>query len=261
MTNPTVRDVEIQSPQGRLHARIWSTGGAGAPVVMLHDSLGCVELWRDFPLKLAQALKRDVIAYDRLGFGHSDAYPGSLPASFIDDEARGSFAALRGQLGLERFVVLGHSVGGGMAAGCAAEYPDACEALVTIAAQSFVEDRTLAGIREAEAMFAQPGQLERLERYHGTKAHWVLRAWIDTWTSAPFLDWTLDHALRGVHCPVLALHGDRDEYGSAVHPARIAELAGGEAVVLRDCGHVPHREQPELVLARLVEFLARVNPR
>ena len=132
-----------------------------------------------------------------------------------------------------------------------------CEALITIAAQSFVEDRTLAGIREAEAGFAQPGQLERLERYHGAKAPWVLRAWIDTWTSEPFRNWTLDHALRGVRCPALALHGDRDEYGSAVHPARIAELAGGEAELLKDCGHVPHREQADVVLAKLAAFLSR----
>src|SRR5689334_19597061 len=111
MTDPAGQDLEIQSPQGRLFARHWRAGGTAAPVVLLHDSLGCVELWRDFPSKLAVALGRDVIAYDRLGFGRSDAYPGKLPDCFIDDEARGSFAALRAQLGLERFVLFGHSVG------------------------------------------------------------------------------------------------------------------------------------------------------
>lgn len=257
MTSPSIRDIQIPSPQGRLHARQWQVGGVGAPIVLLHDSLGCVELWRDFPLQLALTTGRDVIAYDRLGFGRSDPFPGQLPASFIGDEARTSFKALREELRLERFIAFGHSVGGGMAAGCAGTFPEACEALITIAAQAFVEDRTLAGIREAEAMFAQPGQIDRLKRYHGEKAEWVLRAWIDTWTSAPFLGWTLDDSLRQVQCPALSMHGDRDEYGSTAHPHRIAELTGGQAIVLEDCGHVPHREKPEIVLEKVTGFLTR----
>src|ERR1700743_803544 len=99
--------------------------------------------------------------------------------------------------------------------------PDAIVAVITESAQAFVEDRTLTGIREAEKGFTQPGQFERLVRYHGEKARWGLGAWTKTWLSPQFADWTLDDDLRRLGCPVLALHGDRDEYGSRLHPDRI----------------------------------------
>jgi len=120
---------------------------------------------------------------------------------------------------------------------------------------------TLDGIRVAERQFAMPGQLERLQRYHAEKADWVLRAWIDTWLSDAFNYWNLDGQLAKVECPLLALHGDHDEYGSRLHPERICALTSGpsELQILRDCGHVPHREHPETVLAAITRFLARSN--
>lgn len=247
----------IETPAGRVFTRQWD--GAGAPIVLFHDSLGAVELWRDFPEQLARATGRGVIAYDRLGFGRSDPHPGTLAVDFVASEAHGMFRALRGQLGFDRFVAFGHSIGGGMAMACAAAYPEACEALITESAQSFVEDRTIEGILAAKDVFAQPGQLERLQRYHGDKADWVLHAWIDTWLAPGFADWNLDALLRQVHCPVLALHGDHDEFGSARHPGRIAaNVRGGATVELLPCGHVPHRERLQDVLNAIGRFLPPV---
>lgn len=249
----------IETAQGRLFAQSWDPSEeCGDPIVLLHDSLGCVALWRDFPMRLAQASGRQVIAYDRLGFGRSSAYPGKLPPSFIEDEAHGSFRALCQQLGLTQFALLGHSVGGGMAVGCAATYAKSCRGLITESAQAFVDTTTLDGIRVAEQQFAMPGQLERLRRYHGERTEWVLRAWIDTWLSDAFSQWNLDELLAQVKCPLLALHGDRDEYGSRQHPERICALssAPSELQILQDCGHVPHREHPETVLAAITRFLA-----
>jgi len=129
---------------------------------------------------------------------------------------------------------------------------------VTESAQTFVEDRTRAGLEAARAEFTRPGQLERLARYHGAKASWVLDAWIETWLSPEFADWRLDDDLGAVRCPALALHGDQDEYGSPEHPGRIARLTqdSSKAVILEGCGHVPHREQPARVLAEVAAFLA-----
>jgi pimeloyl-ACP methyl ester carboxylesterase len=226
--------------------------------VLLHDSLGCVELWRDFPARLAAATGRRVIAYDRLGFGRSGArvYPPSF--DFIAEEATTGFAALRERLGLERFAVLGHSVGGGMAVNIAARHAQACTALVTIAAQAFVERRTLDGLHAARAAFAEPGAVERLARYHGDKARWVLSAWLDTWLDPAFADWSLAPVLPRVRCPLLVLHGELDEYGSTAHPRLIGELAGQPAGVqiLPGVGHVPQREQPDEVVRRVATFLA-----
>lgn len=252
----------IPTPDGLLFAQVWVPDLAqGSPLVLLHDSLGCVALWRDFPQKLAAATGRTVIAYDRLGFGNSAAHPSELALSFVADEAQQGFAQVLQYFGLENFVVLGHSVGGGMAICCAAHYPQACQGLVTIAAQTFVEDRTIAGIRSAQQQFAQPGGMERLAKYHGTKADWVLRAWTHTWLSAGFAHWRLDGVLPQVCCPTLAIHGALDEYGSNTHPQMIASTVQGPASleILPGCGHLPHKEQAAHCVALIAAHLNQEN--
>ncbi|MDF9619367.1 alpha/beta hydrolase [Pseudomonas entomophila] len=259
MTDTTVQQHWIDLPDGRLYARSWLPAmERGAPIILLHDSLGCVALWRDFPACLAQATGHRVIAYDRLGFGQSDANLGQLRLGFVEAEAHQGFAAVRHQLGIEQFVVFGHSVGGGMAIACAAAHADDCRGLITESAQAFAEPRTLEGIRAAARQFTEPAQLQRLQRYHGDKAEWVLRAWIDNWLSADFADWNLDGVLAQVRCPLLSLHGDNDEFGSLAHPERFVRLAAGprRQTILEGCGHVPHREQMPRVLDEVVRFLA-----
>lgn len=256
-----IEDRWVTHPQGRLFVRGWTPevlADQASPIVLLHDSLGCVELWRDFPLRLAAATGRRVLAYDRLGFGRSDARSGRPGTGFVAEEAAHYFPVLREQLGLTRFVALGHSVGGGMAIECAAAFPDACEALVTVAAQVFAEDRTLEGIRAARQQFQDPEQVQRLARYHGPRAAWVLDAWIGNWLDPRFAHWNLLAALARVRCRTLALHGSNDEYGSTRHPALIGQHGGGptQVEVLPDTGHVPHRERPEAVLALIAGFLA-----
>ena len=252
----------IDTPDGRLFCCRWIPTGAASdkakpPILLFHDSLGCVALWRDFPERLCQVTGREVIAYDRLGFGRSDAYAGQLPLHFVRDEAERFFACLRARLSIEKFVVLGHSVGGAMAAACASLFAQNCTALITLSAQAFVEDRTLQGIRVAEVLFQQPAQLQRLEKYHADKALWVLSAWTCTWLSQGFKAWTIERGIDVIHCPVLAIHGRHDEYGSVVHPVRIAALSavGGEYLIIEDCHHMPHREAPEAVLAAVDQFL------
>ena len=263
----TCRDVHSEefwpeTPAGRLFAKRWTSTAADAvavsPLILLHDSLGSVEQWREFPAILARSTRRSVVAYDRLGFGRSDPRQDQVPIDFIEGEASGSFRHVREALAIDRFSVLGHSVGGAMAVGIAAAYPTHCESLITLSAQSFVEDLTLSGIRAARQVFEQPAQVDRLRRYHGGKAAWVLRAWIDRWLDPAFAGWSLDPVLPGVVSPALVLHGSRDEYGSRLHPERIATLSAGPvAVHMGDWGHVPHREQPEDVVRRVLEHLER----
>ncbi|CAO3402933.1 alpha/beta fold hydrolase [Azospirillum palustre] len=242
---------------GRLYVKDWTPAAAGGlpPILLFHDSLGCVDLWRSFPACLAAATARQVIAYDRLGFGRSDPHPGTLPRDFVAAEARDAVPLLLDSFGIGDFVVCGHSVGGGMAVETVARFPSRCRALVTIAAQAFVEERTLDGIREAKQGFQDPAQLARLARYQGDKARWTVDAWTESWLSPAFADWTLDAALADVRCPVLALHGDRDEYGSAEHPARIA-AGRGTVRLLPDTGHVPHRECEAEVVEAIRSFLS-----
>lgn len=255
------RDTWIDLDGRRLFARVWDAPGDRAPVVLLHDSLGCVELWRDFPARLAEHVGRTVVAYDRLGFGRSDPHPDALTPAFIADEGATVVPAVCDALDVGRFVAFGHSVGGGMAIKAAAASPQRCVAVVTEAAQAFVEDRTTAGIREADAGLRTPAGLERLARYHGEKAPWVLDAWVHTWLDPAFADWSLDAALPRVTSPVLAIHGAQDEYGSPEHPERIAGRTAGPArlELLEGIHHVPHREDESAVLALVAPFLAPLD--
>jgi pimeloyl-ACP methyl ester carboxylesterase len=258
-------DVWIDQAQGRLFSRHWRHTGSdrppakATPIVLFHDSLGCVELWRDFPALLAVATGRDVIAYDRLGFGRSDPREGKLALDFIADEARSFFPLVCERLGVERFIAFGHSVGGGMAVHCAAQYPERCEGLITESAQAFVGEETRAGLLEAKQLFEDERALSRLEKYHGNKATWVLDAWLGTWLDPAFADWSLLDVLPAVRCPVLAIHGALDEYGSPRHPETIAEHAGGPAQVriLPGTYHVPHREQPDQIAGLVAAFSSR----
>jgi len=253
-------DSGVQVPGGKVFVRRWTMShSSGPPIVLLHDSLGSVDQWRDFPAALARAAHRDVIAYDRLGFGRSTARVERPSIDFISEEARTFFPAIRRALGITRFALFGHSVGGAMALAIAASQSESCDAVVTEAAQAFVEPRTLAGIRSAKAQFGDPEQFEKLTKWHGDKARWVLDAWTEVWLSPQFSSWELDQHLREVTCPVLAIHGDLDEYGSAEFPRRITSTVKGRAelAILRQCGHVPHRERSEEVLRLTSSLLER----
>lgn len=258
----TAADHLIETPRGRMYARAWTPHErtTKAPIVLIHDSLGCVELWRDFPEKLSASTQRQVIAYDRLGFGRSDARTDELRASFVREEAETFVPYLLRYFRLERFVPFGHSVGGGMAICCGAVLPSACAAIVTESAQMFAEGKTLNAIAAAKLEYAQPERFEKLRRYHGDKTEWVLRAWTDTWLSDEFASFNVRQELRALQCPLLALHGERDEFGSLEH-LRVAREFGSNVVstcMLQDLGHVPHREAPTAVLDRVVQFLADI---
>lgn len=256
-----IRDAFVSTDRGSIFARLHGPNASPEhpALVLFHDSLGCVDLWRDFPQRLVEATGSPVLAYDRLGFGRSDPAEGCPPLNFMAVEARDALPRLLDTFRIERFAVLGHSVGGAMAIHAAGAHPDRCISAITIAAQTFVEDCTFSGIRAAQQEFTDPDRRARLSRYHGDKADWVLAAWFDRWLDPAFADWSLDAALAKVRCPVLAIHGERDEYGSQTHPRRIVEHAGGSAemLLLAECGHVPQRERPDVVCKSVTDALSK----
>lgn len=229
------------------------------PLVLMHESLGCVGAWRDFPAVLCDRLQRPVVAYDRLGFGKSSARVGLPSQRFISEEAELCFPSVLEALRIEGFFLLGHSVGGSMAVSCAARFPRRCRGIVTESAQAFVEDRTREGVRSARATFSEPANFDRLARHHQDKARWVLDAWTETWLSSTFSSWSLHEELSRTMCPALVLHGDGDEYGSLAHPRAIAQGVRGPATlrIIHGCGHVPHRSHQEEVVAAVEDFFRR----
>ena len=251
-------DSRVAVPGGEVFVRRWFCGDADLePIVLLHDSLGSVEQWRDFPAALAEASARSVIAYDRLGFGKSSPRNGLPSTRFILEEAQVHFPALTQALDLKRYVLFGHSVGGGMALSIASLHPGRCKAVISESAQAFVEPRTLASIEAAKAAFSASEQLAKLDKWHGDKSRWVLDAWTQVWLSPQFRSWSLAPCLEAVRCPVLVIHGRNDEYGSEAFPRTIAMHVQGPThlEILEDCGHVPHREKKERVLNLASTFI------
>ena len=208
------------------------------------------------PAQLARATQRDVIAYDRLGFGRSDRHPGTLGTTFVRDEADHAFAALLEQLGVDAFVALGHSVGGGMAVGCAAAHPDRCRALVTIAAQAFVEDRTLAGIRDAGSSSTNRASSTGSRAITATRPNGCCaRGSTRGCRRLSRLESRRRLAAR-------AMRDARDSrrrrriWVRRASEADRARVAGPSSYLLfGQCGHMPHRERTGDVLAAVTTFL------
>lgn len=241
---------------GDVFVRTWEVPGSTlAPIVLLHESLGCVDLWRGFPANLAHATGRTVYAYDRLGYGKSTERTDVETIALIENEAA-RFPALAQALELDEFVLLGHSVGGGMSLTIAANDPR-CAAVISIGAQAFTDPSTVGGVLETKARFDKPEELARLAKYHGDKARWVVDAWTGTWLSESALDWKLDR-LHEVHCPVLVIHGERDEYGGVIFGELIRDgVAGASELVVLPLGHHPHLEDEPATLDAIVNFLGQ----
>lgn len=232
-----------------------------APVwVFLHEALGSIAQWKDFPERLCAASGRAGIIYERRGHGRSDPLPAGAivrPQAFHRDEARDWLRPLLAALDLRRPLLFGHSDGATIALAYAALFPDQVEAVVSEAAHVFVEEITLAGIRDAVAAYATTDLGERLACYHGEKTAVVFRSWSETWLKPTFRDWDMTAALAAIRCPVVALQGAQDEYGSVAQLDAIAAGVSGPVVtrLLPDCRHIPHFQATDAVLAAIATHL------
>jgi pimeloyl-ACP methyl ester carboxylesterase len=230
-------------------------------MVFLHDSLGCVETWRDFPRCLAERVGLDALIYDRRGYGQSSPFGRKArTTTYLHEEAEVLFMLLAA-LSIEQVVLFGHSDGGSIALIAAAQRPSQVIGVITEGAHVFVEDVTLAGICDARRKSASTNLRERLERYHGAKTDEVVSAWIDTWLSPEFREWNIESCLRQVTCPVLAIQGAEDEYGTS---AQVEAIVGGVGIRARSlmipgASHTTHRDAPETVLGASAEFIASIT--
>ncbi len=238
-------------------------GASARPtLVFLHDSLGCITVWRDFPDRLAAALGCDALVYDRRGYGASSPFaPEPRRPGYLEDEAD-VLARVLEACGVARAVLVGHSDGGSIALVAAARRPDLVRAVVTEGAHVFVEELTLAGIRAAREALRTTDLRERLLRHHGERTDAVTSAWIDVWLSPAFRDWSIERYLPAIRCPVLALQGTDDEYGTAEQVRAIVEGVAGpaRAHLIPGVGHTPHRAAADEVLRVTTAFLTETVP-
>jgi pimeloyl-ACP methyl ester carboxylesterase len=226
-------------------------------LVFLHDSLGCIQLWRDFPEKLALATQYNAFLYDRQGYGQSEPFGiEQRKTTYLEEEAR-ILAEVLQKADIEQAILFGHSDGGSIALVAAAEYPELIKGIITEGAHVFVEGITLTGIREAVEAYKNTSLPQKLAKYHGDKTEAVFRAWTDTWLSPDFRNWNIENYLQKIKCPALIIQGKKDEYGSEAQVESIVQHSGGKAEkwMIPGIGHSPHKEAPKDVLRRSADFI------
>jgi len=229
-------------------------------IIFLHDSLGCVALWRDFPKKLAAMTRCNVLVYDRLGYGKSAPMPTFVrPVNYMDAEADTLRELLR-ILKIDSAIFFGHSDGGTIALLTANKYPEIVKAVICEAAHIFVEDITLKGIYEAMVAYRSTDLRVRLQKYHGDKVETLFKAWSETWTREDFRTWDIQSLLPNVVCPLLFLQGSADEFGTLNQVEKTVTQVSGIAqkFIIPNVGHTPHKEVPETVLEKATEFIQMV---
>ncbi|MGZ5886925.1 MAG: alpha/beta fold hydrolase [Ramlibacter sp.] len=232
--------------------------GTRAPIVFLHEGLGSVAMWRDWPSSVCAATGRAGIVYSRRGYGQSDAVPdvrskGRLAADYMHREAFEVLPELLRVLGIANPVLLGHSDGGSIALLYSSRHPVA--ACVVMAPHVMVEDLSVRSIDEARQAFESGGLRERLKRHH-VDVDGAFWQWNDIWLSGAFRSFDIRPDCHRIRCPVLALQGLDDPYGTLRQVEEIAPTAGRfELDAVPDCGHSPHRDQPHRVTARISAFL------
>ncbi len=229
-----------------------------APIVMLHEGLGSVSAWREFPAELAARTARTVVAYSRYGYGSSDVLAGAHGVDYMHREGEVVLPALIAALGLAAPVLFGHSDGASIALICGGKHPDLVHALVLEAPHVFVEPVTVASIARVKATVDDSGLIEKLGRHHAdpAKTFW---GWNDIWLHPPFLDWDITAYLPAITAPVLLIQGRDDEYGTLAQLDAIARaVPQAQSLVLETSGHSPHRTQKAAVLERTATFLAEL---
>ena len=244
----------------RLEYRDCSATVEGQPtLLLLHEGLGCVAMWRDFPAKLAAASGCRVVVWSRPGYGASQAYPEPRSLRYMHREAEESLPALLAALQIVRPILIGHSDGGSIALIFAGAFPAVPLGIAVMAPHEFVEEITLAGSRSARVVWETTDWPKKLGRYHHDAPR-VFSDWNDTWLSPPFRDWNIEEYLPKIRCPVLAMQGEDDEYATMRQIDAIAEqVPGTQRIKLPNCGHTPQRDQEAAVLAALVDFVKRVS--
>ncbi|MFA7503998.1 MAG: alpha/beta hydrolase [Burkholderiaceae bacterium] len=227
---------------------------AAPTLVFLHEGLGCVAMWRDFPDRVAAALGWPAIVHSRAGYGRSTPWAAPPSADFMHRAAREELPRVLAALDIERPVLIGHSDGGSIALIAAAETV-AARAVVTIAPHVFVEAVTIEAIAQTRKAWHTEGLAARLGRYHADPAA-TFDGWTGVWLSEEFADWNIESCLPAIECPVLAIQGDADQYGSLEQVHRIGRgVTDGKVVELPGSGHSPHLDAPDATAAAIIGFL------
>lgn len=229
-------------------------------IVFLHDSLGCTQLWRDFPAKLAESSQCNVLVYDRLGYGKSHPMPTHERKNDYMETEADILNDLLTELNIDDVILFGHSDGGTIALIMASKYPEKVRATIWEAGHIFVEDVTVKGVKDALEAYQTTNLPERLQKYHDDKVETLVKAWTEIWLSDRFKTWNIEYILKNITSPLLFIQGENDEYGTLNQVEKtISQVSGSvEKFIIPNIGHTPHKEIPEVVLNKTTEFIKTI---
>ena len=242
-------------------ARVDARDSTLPTIVMLHEGLGSVSHWKDFPGLLAHATGAGVFLYSRYGHGGSDALQESRPVTYMHHEAQVVLPEILQKAGIARPLLLGQSDGASIAILYAGIFPGAAAGLILEAPHVFVEDLTVASIAQSRVLYQQTDLPRRLGRYHAD-VDALFWGWNNIWLDPRFRDWNIESYLDAIRCPVLVLQGTQDEYGTRAQVEAIQRrISSASAILLDDCKHAPHRDQSEATLSAIGHFIGRLPRR
>lgn len=246
----------------RLEAAWFGPPPEEAPtLIFLHEGLGCLEMWKDFPKKLGEATGCGVFVYSRLGYGKSDPCPLPRPLSYMEEEGLSTLPAIINLLKIKECLLIGHSDGGSIAlvyAGGTPAFP--LRGLITEAAHVFCEDISVRAIRRAGEEYLYGDLRRKLEKYHGPNTGLAFWGWHNAWLDPDFRSWNIERFLPGIRVPLLAVQGKEDQYGTLaqIRAVQNGTRNGVEVLVLDRCRHAPHQERPKVVFEAMQSFILRV---
>jgi pimeloyl-ACP methyl ester carboxylesterase len=237
-------------------ARIEARRSTFPTIVMLHEGLGSVAHWKDFPARLAEETGAGLFVYSRYGHGGSDALEEPRTVSYMHHEAHVVLPEILRKAGIERPLLFGHSDGASIAILYAGRFPESPAGLILEAPHVFIEDITVASIAQARVLYNETDLPKRLGRYHAN-ADALFWGWNNIWLDPNFRTWNIESFLDSIRCPVLVIQGTQDEYGTTKQIDAIqSRIPSASAVVLENCKHAPHRDCREATLSAISQFLA-----
>ncbi|MEC8981766.1 MAG: alpha/beta hydrolase [SAR324 cluster bacterium] len=234
---------------------------AAPTLVFLHEGLGCVSLWKDFPQKLANKTGCGALVFSRLGYGKSASCELPRALDFMHHEALGDLPEILLQHNIRKYILVGHSDGASIALIHAAENPaENLLGIVNEAPHVFCEKLTTDSIQKVQQLYLSGNLRERLQKHHGANVDCAFHGWADVWLHPDFSAWNIESCLPGIRVPQLIVQGNDDEYGTSAQVEAIVRQSGSsvETCFLDNCGHSPHRDQEIQTLESMSKFVRKL---
>jgi len=229
-------------------------------LIFLHEGLGCVDLWKDIPLKLSRMTQCNSFVYSRLGYGKSDGCKLPKKINFMHWEALRFLPAVLDAAGIKDHIIIGHSDGGSMGIIYGGSpHSVHLKGLITEAAHVFCEPLSVDSIAKAKNNFLNHDLKNKLEKYHGQNIDTAFWGWNDIWLSPGFINWNIEKFLKHIKVPALAIQGRQDQYGTLEQVRAIKTgIKNCDIQIIDDCGHSPHNQQQKTVLELMAGFIRKL---